>query len=109
MYKYYNALKYGKAPRWAKKKILGKRWSKTRIKAQLKKTVIGEHGKTMYDNWPIKPFAFCPNCGCREYFGTGNKTSYPDHWENFYCLRCGKLVAEIDNSPCYHVLETFND
>ncbi len=98
-----------KMPRKLKKRVLGKKWSKTRIAKQLKITVIGEHGKTMYDGWPITPFAFCPNCGCRRYYGTGNMTSYPEHWEKFYCLRCGKLVAEIDNSPCYHVLETLND
>lgn len=54
----------------------------------------------------IKPVGeFCPKCGCHWAQPTGNMTSYPDHYEEWHCMRCGFLVAMIDNSPYMHALE----
>lgn len=30
---------------------------------------------------------------------------HPELWVRHYCLRCGYLVSEADNSPDVHVLE----
>ena len=95
-----------KLPRKIKKRILGKRLSKTKIKKLLKTVEVITSCKTMYQQPVIKPFLFCPKCGCKEYIGTGNRTGYPEHWEYFHCLRCWNVVAGIDNSPFVHVLET---
>ena len=73
---------------------------------------LGDPITTMYERRKILPYAFCPNCGCKEYKGTGNMSVYPEHWEEFNCLRCYNLVAYIDNSPFIHALEcvdTYNN
>ncbi len=62
----------------------------------------------MYESVDVFPYLFCPNCGCTQYKSTGNMTTYPEHWENFYCLRCEYHVAVIDNSPFVHALECEN-
>lgn len=105
-YKAFIALKYGeRIPRKIKKTIIGKRMSNGKLKRLLKSVKIIQPAKTMYDVPEILPYSFCPKCGCKEYFGTGNKTAYPEHWESFHCLRCKSLVAYIDNSPFIHALE----
>jgi len=101
-----NALYNGeKLPRKIKKYILGKKISKSKLNRLLKSVEIIEHAKTMYDSPIIKPYLFCPECGCTEMWGTGNKTIHPEHWEHFYCISCNNLVAIIDNSPFIHALE----
>lgn len=94
-----------KLPRKIKKQILGKKMSKTKLKKLLNSVEILEGAHTMYESPYIKPYMFCPHCGCTGYRGTGNLTSYPEHWEYFYCIRCNKLVGYIDNSPFIHALE----
>ncbi len=104
--RYYWALIEGdKLPRKIKKAILGKRMSKSKLNRLLKSVTLGDPIRTMYERREILPFAFCPKCGCREYKGSGNKTTYPEHWEEFKCLRCYNLVGYIDNSPFIHALE----
>jgi transcription initiation factor IIE alpha subunit len=90
----YNVLEF-KLPRKLKKRFLGNKMSKNRLRKLLKSVEIDI----------IKPYSFCPHCGCREMFGTGNLTSDPEWWEKFFCYRCNKLVGYIDNSSFVHALE----
>lgn len=94
-----------KYPRKLKLAILGRKLSKTKIRKLLSTVKLGEPIQTMYDRRDIFPYPFCPKCGCRQCYGTGNKASYPEHWEYFYCLRCRNVVGYIDNSPFVHALE----
>lgn len=108
--KAYYALKDGeKLPRKVKKFFLGKRMSKSKLNRLLKSVKVIDSATTMYECPTILPYEFCPNCGCTRNIGTGNMTSYPEHWEDFNCCRCRKVVATIDNSPYIHVLEYYND
>jgi transcription initiation factor IIE alpha subunit len=94
-----------KIPRKIKKHLIGKRVSKKKLKEMLRMVKIISTAKTMYENPNIFPYEFCPHCGCTHSRGTGNMTEYPEHWERFHCVRCGELVAYIDNSPYVHALE----
>lgn len=100
------AIKNGdKIARKPKKRILGFRLSKSKLRKLLSSVKIGVKSKTMYETSEIHPFLFCPKCGCKSDFGTGNLTSYPEHWEKFHCTRCKNIVGYIDNSPFIHALE----
>jgi hypothetical protein len=106
MYKAVNAIVNGEhLPRRLKKQILGKVMSSSQLKKLLKTVKIEAKANTMYQRPLITPYAFCPKCGCTGYYGTGNKTEYPEHWEYFYCIRCRNVVGYIDNSPFIHALE----
>lgn len=108
--KHWQALHCGeKIPRKQKKYILGIRMSGSALRRLIKTVKIGEPIRTMYERPNISPYLFCPNCGCDMTSGSGNKTSYPEHWEEFKCLRCYDTVAYIDNSPYVHKLEYLNE
>ena len=92
-------------PRKVKKKLYGKKMSRGKLRQLLDLVTIGTPSKTMYVLSDINPYPFCPCCGFIGMRGTGNKTQYPEHWEYFYCLRCGFQVGYIDNSPFVHALE----
>ncbi len=94
-----------KMPRKLKKRLLGKKMPIGKLRLLLKSVVVHKSSNTMYGSPDVYPYLFCPKCGCREYYGTGNKTIYPEHWEYFYCLRCNHTVGYIDNSPFIHALE----
>lgn len=99
-----------KFPRKLKKYILDRRVSKSKLKRMLKETECLGDVKTMYERPEFVPYGeFCPKCGESKYIGTGNKTSYPEHWEYFHCLRCKSVVGYIDNSPFYHALQCKED
>jgi hypothetical protein len=105
-YKVYHALRWrDKLPRKIKKAILGKRMKRSKLKKLLKSVTVSDIAQTMYGRPNIHPHAFCPKCGNEGYVGTGNMTTYPEHWEDFHCTRCYSVVATIDNSPFHHVLE----
>ncbi len=105
-YKAYKALKNSeKTPRKAKKAILGKRMNKAKLNRLLDSVVVGEVAHTMHEEPDIKPYLFCPHCGCRETRDSGNLVGAPEYWSYTYCLRCGKVVGYIDNSPFVHALE----
>jgi DNA-directed RNA polymerase subunit RPC12/RpoP len=105
-YRAYRAMCEGeKVPRKWKKKVLGRKVGKQNLTRLLKTVVVLSNAKTMYESPKIEPYAFCPNCGCTQDYGTGNMTTYPEHWEIFRCLRCRSTVGAIDNSPYYHVLQ----
>lgn len=102
-YWYFNG---GRIPRKVKKRTIGKRIGSGRLNKMLKETKVGSPIKTMYERVEFHPHgAFCPKCGEGQYVGSGNMTSYPEHWEKFYCIRCRNLVGYIDNSPFIHALE----
>lgn len=105
-YKYYKAaVEHEKLPRKIKKAILGKRMSKSKLKRLLKSVKIISKADTMYERPEIFPYEFCPHCGYTGMRGSGNLTSYPEHWEYFYCIKCNKIVGYIDNSAFIHALE----
>lgn len=103
-------IKYGgKIPRKLKKTILEEKISISQLKRQIKAISIIKICKTMYETPIISPKLFCPYCGETKYVGGGNMTCYPEHWEEFKCIRCRKVVAYIDNSPFTHILECGSD
>lgn len=92
-WRYFDKQKDGeKIPRWAKKELLGKKLSKTKLRKMIKEYKPGDS-------------TFCPYCGCETTWSTQNMAEYPERWVNVYCLRCGELVEQSDNSPYYHILE----
>lgn len=98
-----------KLPRKLKKKFLGKRINKSKLNKLLESVILGPPIRTMYERREILPFAFCPKCGHEDYYGSGNLTAYPEHWEKFNCFKCHSLVGYIDNSPFIHALECPHD
>lgn len=104
IYKAFRLHLEGKIPRKIKKQLLGRKLTKSKL-SKLLKVMTTEGVKTMYERPKITPYDFCPKCGCQHYFGTGNMTTYPEHYEIFRCLRCNNEVGMIDNSPFYHVLQ----
>lgn len=104
--KAYNALYQGeKLPRKVKKHLLGKRESAASLRRRLKNLVLINDIKTMYERPEYNIPLCCPKCGCMKSRGTGNMTSYPEHWEYFYCSRCNFKVGVIDNSPYIHCFD----
>ena len=95
----------GRIPRKIKKRVLGKRIRRRDLRHKLNTLKIGDPIVTMWERREINHGMFCPHCGETKHVGTGNMTSYPEHWEDFKCLRCRRVVARIDNSPFIHVLE----
>lgn len=96
----------GKIPRKIKKRTLDRKLRKRELRKRLRENKQGAPIKTMFERPEFTPHGlFCPKCGETGTRCTGNKTSYPEHWENFYCIRCGYQVAMIDNSPFIHALE----
>lgn len=102
--KYRWKIKYGeKVSRKTKKEFFGKRISKPRLKKMLDGVQITQNKYPQ--SATIAPYAFCPKCGCKETRSTGNMAEHPELWVKSYCLKCGNLVGEADNSPFVHVLE----
>lgn len=95
----------GHLPRKLKKQILGKKMKVSVLRGLLRTVELGEPIKTMYERREANTGLFCPHCGEIGYVGSGNMTEYPEHWEEFRCLRCRSLVGYIDNSPFVHALE----
>ena len=94
-----------KLSRKCKKLILGKKLSKKQIREMVIRFDVLHHQKHIYEQTVSTIEPFCPWCGCTETRSTGNMVEYPELWERVYCLRCGKLVEEADNSTYQHVLE----
>ena len=54
----------------------------------------------------ISPYPFCPRCGCKySQEEEHDEMEYPDQWTEWFCSKCGYLVAEVDNSPYIHCLQ----
>jgi len=104
--KAYEALYSGeKMPRKTKKAILGRKVGSATLKKMIKESICTYRPATMFEMPTFRHGMFCPKCGCTGMQSTGNKATYPEHWEMYNCYRCGYLVGIIDNSPFYHVLE----
>jgi predicted nucleic-acid-binding Zn-ribbon protein len=108
---YYRHLKffYGKHDRYVrgvsrktKKAMLGKRMGRSELKARISAVTVTVK---KYPQAAELSDEFCPKCGCDYSKSTGNMAYYPEEWVRTYCLRCGYLVGEADNSPFVHVLE----
>jgi ribosomal protein S27AE len=104
--KYWWMIRTGeKVSRKTKKQTLGKRIGKSGLKKLLNSVQI------IPNKYPqpatILPYPFCPKCGCSETRMTGNMADHPELWVRSYCLRCGFLVGEADNSPFVHALECY--
>ncbi|KOC33875.1 hypothetical protein [Clostridium botulinum] len=93
-----------KVPRRIKNQILGFKLNENKLRKRIGKLEL------KIDTWangykvPYVEDEFCPKCGCEETYCTGNMAAYPEVWERWYCLRCGVLVAEADNSATIHEL-----
>jgi ribosomal protein S27AE len=92
-----------KVSRKTKKQFLGKRPGKANLNKLLKNVQIIPNKYPQSST--ILPYPFCPKCGCTETRNTGNMAEHPELWVRTYCLRCGFLVGEADNSPFVHALE----
>ena len=88
-----------------KKVLLGKRLSKKQLREMVMKFEVIHRQKHIYEPTETNMPEFCPWCGCSETRNSGNMVEYPELWERIYCLRCGKLVCEADNSTYQHILE----
>ncbi|CAI6024361.1 hypothetical protein PAECIP112173_00380 [Paenibacillus sp. JJ-100] len=88
--------------RKTKKFILGKKLNKRKLKERLADVVITENP---YPEPATISDDFCPKCGCESAKHTGNMSSYPEVWSQSYCIRCGFLLGEADNSRWYSALE----
>lgn len=108
-YKYHHAIYNGqKVPRKIKKYFLGTKISGCHLNRLRKSVTIQLFKNEQRPSYPIIkfiPYAFCPNCGCEGYRGYYREGYYPEVWNTYYCLRCGKIVAREDNSPFTHILE----
>ncbi|SQB33428.1 hypothetical protein [Clostridium cochlearium] len=93
-----------KLPRKIKKKILGNKLSKNKIRKRINKLELKVDVWSNGYEVPYVEDEFCPKCGCEEVYSTGNMAFYPEVYEKMYCLRCGTLVAMADNSAMIHEL-----
>lgn len=64
------------------------------------KTDVWSNGYTV----PYVEDEFCPKCGCKTTYSSGEMANYPETWVEKYCLRCNAVVAEADNSAMIHEL-----
>ena len=95
--------KWEKMPRKYKKRALGKRLSKGELRKLIASVTIIQK---KYPQPPeIKPYTFCPKCGCRSERIFDHGVPYPEIWVDSYCARCGAWVGGADNSRWGHVLE----
>lgn len=92
----------GAVSRKTKKFILGKKMGRASLKRRIKAVEVMVHP---YPTEAELSDQFCPKCGCDRTRSTGNMAGWPERYERIYCLRCGYLVCESDNSPYVHVLE----
>lgn len=105
LYGYVSDLEVGeKLPRKIKKQILGFKLSKNKIRKRINK--LEAKTATWANGYKVNYVEdeFCPKCGCEEYYSSGEMAEYPETWVRHYCLRCGALVAEADNSAMVHEL-----
>jgi predicted nucleic-acid-binding Zn-ribbon protein len=99
--KHYGSIKT--VSRKTKKAIIGTKMKKKHLKSLINSVEIIEQHE--YYGTEIYPYQFCPKCGCKDTRSSGSMAEYPERWERIYCLRCGYLVCESDNSPYVHVLQ----
>lgn len=72
-----------KIPRKSKKRVIGTRISRKKLREEINKGIL-DH---------------CPKC--RHWLvvrTTGNMVAYPEVWEYNYCANCGLIISGADNS-----------
>ena len=104
---YFALLDGEKLPRKVKKAVLGKKINKSKLKKLIQSVKIIKSPSNIYEQYIVKPYLFCPNCGCRITIDIEHSVTYPDLWIDTHCARCKKIVGTIDNSPFIHVLEEY--
>jgi len=105
-YKYYYNSHYGqKLPRKLKKRILGKKLNKRKLKELIKSVRIIRDEEDRSEIVDIKPYVFCPQCGCSTTYHINHGVPYPEIWIEDRCLRCDAWVGGADNSRYEHILE----
>ena len=90
-------------PRKVKKEYLGRKFNKNKLRKLLAKVEIVKYESSGSNE--VRPYSFCPKCGCQTIKYTGNMVEYPERYDKGYCERCGFLVSVSDNSPYMHCLE----
>lgn len=94
--------------RKVKKELIGKKMNKHKLKALIASITITKPRKSLSAYGPdIKPYTFCPKCGCKESYTEDYHAIYPEVFYNDYCQRCNSWVGGADNSRHRHVLEDF--
>lgn len=103
--KYKNNIAVGeKVPRKIKKQILGNKLSRNKLRKRISKLEVKIYKYPNGYSVPYTDEEFCPKCGCEEHYSSGQMAEYPETWIRHYCLRCGELVEEEDNSAMVHQL-----
>lgn len=103
--KYERLLEAGeRIPRKIKKQILGYKLSKSKLRKKISKLEVKINIWSNGYKVPYVEDEFCPKCGCKAEYSTGEMAEYPETWVRHYCLRCRSLVAEADNSAMIHEL-----
>lgn len=106
---YFDALYNGqKVPRKIKRKLLDRKLSGCALRRLIKSVSIiiqPDPERPSYPYIEVLPYLFCPNCGESGARTLHRDGYYPEVYDTQYCLRCGKKVAEADNSPMIHVLQ----
>ncbi len=92
-------------PRKLKKKYLGLKLNKSKLRNKLSKVIIYESAHTCYDVPNMNCEPFCPHCGCKVTYTVDHGAAYPEVWVSEICSRCDNTVGYIDNSPYTHALE----
>ena len=83
--------------RKAKKKILGVRISKNKLRLKIRQLKFDKDGEPNND--------FCANCGCGISRQSEQMAQYPDCYIIWYCIRCGSQTGSMDNSRYVSELE----
>lgn len=94
---------YAKVPRKKKKAWLGMKMSRSELRHLIASVQVIE--RKYPEPAEIKPYEFCPKCGCTETRYENYDVPYPEVWSEAYCARCNHKVAMADNSPWTHCLE----
>lgn len=94
-----------KVPRKIKKHFLGTKMSRAKLRKRIDEVTL-LHSSPYENSYTVLTPSdeFCPNCGCERSYTFGNRVSYPQVWQYWYCLRCNEVVAYADNHYPRHIL-----
>lgn len=86
----------GYVPRKIRRRILGHKVTKKKLKQMLSSLIITRHP---YPKESELSDEFCPKCGCKSLIYYSYEVPYPEVWSELICGRCGFVVGCADNSP----------